>query len=122
LWRACTGSTACLYVPGHTYLIGEIGAIVFDIDPMLTDPGLCAKDGGWIDPDGACVFDYLMSATENYQLARKQSTTANCGPPMKFKIDPAEVIKIWYDAPPSTADSLVLDDDLTCAVQVWQWR
>jgi len=124
---ACAGSTACLYLPARTYLASWGPSIsgdfrVYDIDPMITDSGLCTNDGGLMDPNGVCVFNYPMRVSENYQLARKQSTTGQCDPPMKFKFDPANVIKVWYDAPDNAPNYLVLQDALTCVIQVWQSR
>jgi hypothetical protein len=120
---ACTGSTACLYLPALTYLASWTDLntpLIVDIDPMIVDPGVCASDGGFMDPNGDCGFAYPMKVSENFKLARKQSTTGRCDPPMKFSHDPADVIKLWYDAPDNSPNFLVLQDALTCAIQVWQ--
>ncbi|HEY6250809.1 MAG TPA: hypothetical protein VI685_12685 [Candidatus Angelobacter sp.] len=127
---AAAKATACLYIPPNTYFENASATegpnhFVWSIDYLISDPGVCAYDGGVLFNDTFeestyCRFYYPFNLTINFKPTGPLQTGAHCpapiNDPLDYTVDPKGAVKIDSSNPggkhtPSTPK--------TCIVKVW---
>jgi hypothetical protein len=120
-------ASACIYLPANTtYHTNTNGGPpsedqpfpvqTIDEDPLITDPNLCADDGGWWDGENsACQFTYPLSYHGDFKPTGALSTTASCDPPNTYVLDDKGAVKV------SAPFNIVAQGPFAsvCVVQVW---
>jgi hypothetical protein len=138
-------ASACIYLPPNTtFLIPQgppdptgahaldgIGnqatgvdadTYVWDVDPMITDAGVCSSLGGRLTQDNACYFAYFSFQETTYKPAGKPSSAVSCGGDLYYWFFPNQGrIEALYNLPLTLGLSTISTGatPATCVVQVW---
>jgi hypothetical protein len=123
-------SSACVYLPANTsFFRGQYTGIkntpfVAASDPLITDPGVCAYDGGSLDAQYGCIFYYPMGEVTNFTPNAPISSNASCDPAAHYIVDPKGAIQVTFTATVYTNLEAFTTPQapVTCAVQVWLWQ
>jgi len=121
--------SACIYVPSNitfyiewTHEVGDKSTyFLLATDPLIMDPGVCAYDGGSLDPTLGCIFYYPMLEVINFIPKPPLSSSASCDSTATYLVDPKGAIQVKVTAPQFSSGNFTvpLNAPITCAVQVW---
>jgi hypothetical protein len=127
-------ASGCLYFPGPATLLapmsGQDPNLVFDYDPLVTDPAACSSQGGIIENTGAsagCAYGYPYTYKGSFNpgppvpgqgIGSGVTTTQTCTAPTSATVDPKGAIQMAGNFMSSSGASGTTTATLTCIVQV----
>jgi hypothetical protein len=100
-------ATACLYLPGGVQLLNNpcCTDALMDVDPLITDVGLCSSEGG-VEGSGSagsgCWYSYPTTYNLNFSPGQptaqgyQVTQSANCASPFSYTVDPHGAVKLGY--------------------------
>jgi hypothetical protein len=126
-------ASGCLYFPGPTgyfsHLPGQDQNLLFDYDPLITDPGVCKSQGGIIQTSNSpagCAYGYPYTYTSQFnpgpvkpgqQIGSFIKSTQTCTPPVTVIVDHKGAIVMQGNFAASNFN-VVTPSTLTCVVRV----
>ena len=122
-------ASACIYVPPNTtfttYTPNPNGynRFLIDVDPLITDPGVCFSFGGVLDGQQQCEFTYFWVQQISFSPGLTPSIVAYCPEP-NADYNPKPQLG-WIlafanmDAAPNGATTWTGATPQTCVLQAW---
>jgi hypothetical protein len=126
-------ASGCLYFPGpagyFSHLAGQKPNLLFDYDPLVTDPGVCGSQGGIIvsaNSPAGCAYGYPYTYSSNFNpgptlpghaIGAFIKVQQTCTPPVSVNVDHNGAIAMQGNFAASGSD-VVTTSMLTCAVWV----
>ncbi len=126
-------ASGCLYFPGpagyFSRLPGQDQNLLFDYDPLITDPGVCKSQGGIIltsNSPAGCAYGYPYTYTSQFnpgpvrpgqQIGSFIRTTQTCTLPVTVNVDHKGAIVMQGNFGASNFN-VVTPAMLTCVVRV----
>jgi len=124
-------ASACLYFPGPTaafrVIPGQDPNILYDSDPLVTDPGVCNSQGGIIQSgqNAGCAYGYPYTYTSNFNpgpasaqgIGSGVTSTSACNSPATVTVDPKGAIVMAGNFLEGTNSAIPAT--LTCVVKVY---
>jgi hypothetical protein len=112
----------CIYLPQTTIQLGLYPPTMHTVfasasDPLITDPNVCAHDGGTIGQDG-CDFYYPIILITNFVPETGLSSKTSGDPSCHYVVDPKGAIGIGAGIISGNM-SYTVASTTTCVVQVW---
>jgi hypothetical protein len=122
-------ASACIYVPPNTtfttYTPNPNGynRFLIDVDPLITDPGVCFSFGGVLDGQQQCEFTYFWVQQISFKPGLTPSIVAYCAEP-GGDYNPKPQLG-WIlafanmEAAPNGATTWTAATPQTCVLQAW---
>jgi hypothetical protein len=122
-------ASACIYVPPNTtfttYTPNPNGynRFLIDVDPLITDPGVCFSFGGVLDGQQQCEFTYFWVQQISFKPGLTPAIVAYC-PESGGDYNPKPQLG-WIlafanmDAAPNGATTWTGSTPQTCVLQAW---